>query len=136
LKKIVNIKEGRALDIKKGNAEAFPLEKTDRVRFLAGAGAPAATSGGTGTTAKLQAGVNLKAHVGHVHCQRLCLGVQVFFHHEFEAVRINHFVCVCRLIQSQLKLGACSAASREKNPDGGFFFVGKILFELLTSSFC
>ena len=73
-----------------------------------------------------------KAHVGKIDCNAAGRGCKFLFHAERQPVHIKTRVGIGRLIQSQRKARAASAAGSEINADGGFCLAraGEIGFKL------
>ena len=108
-----------------------------REPYALGRGTGAAGTGraAAASSAQLHLGADRKSHVGHVDLERRTLLVQIIFNDKGIAGNIQHRVRFARLIQSQRQSGASSAARGQVNPDGTFFFFGKVPVQLGLCAF-
>lgn len=103
-----------------------------RLVTAATAAATAAAAAGGG---QRDIGVHRESHVGHIDGDAPDLRHQIGGHAESETVDFLGAILCVRLIQSQGKTRAASAAGGKKHADGLAFLVREVGFQLFTSIF-
>jgi len=105
------------ISIKKSRARGRGFS-CDQTRESAAAAVSASAGGAGASGVEFNAAGELEAHVLKIDFDRLYFAQKIVVHQKGEAVDFEFLVIVSRLIQSQRKGWARSAAFVEKNPDG------------------